>query len=262
MEASPYRSIIELGDATGIQATAFMTGNEEADETRISFSYQSLSPGIAEINDYGTIIAKAPGTAEVRVTGHFENKTVSAVFNIKIITAARIEIDIPAEIKAGETHIYTIKAYYSDGSQATPEEGDILVHSKDRNTLRVDNQGMLEAIGEGKAVFSVRFRQGGTEIVRPETLQISSPQQLYSQNPDPLFRFYPNPASDRVFIDCPADTELSEIRILSLTGKIISRYPVPETNRKELNVCHLSPGVYFITLTGKNMEIVRKLIKL
>lgn len=261
VEASPYREVVRLGDATGIHATAWMTSDEKGDNSRIDFSFQSLSPEIAEITGFGTIIGKAPGTAEIRVTGRFGDKDASAVFPIRVITADRIEIEMPAEIKAGETGMYTIKAYYTDGSPASPEEEDIIAFSKSRNLLQLNDQGLLVAAQKGEAVVSVRFRQDKTEIIRSETVEIGTSQSLSEQNSDPALRLYPNPASDKIFIDYPDGKDLSEVYITSLTGKIVSRRLLSSSNREMLNLSHLTPGVYFLSLTGKQTKIVRKLIK-
>jgi hypothetical protein len=73
---------------------------------------------------------------------------------------------------------------------------------------------------------------------------------------------YPNPANDRVTINCIGEiSKHSELTIYSIgEGKIVMSKTLT-TNKVELDINNLAQGVYFVKVTDGNTVIVKKLIK-
>ncbi len=62
------------------------------------------------------------------------------------------------------------------------------------------------------------------------------------------FQLYPNPASDKMFIDCPGQN-ISQIEILNTSGMVIQKIEELEADDKHIiNVGELSAGLYFIKI--------------
>jgi hypothetical protein len=70
---------------------------------------------------------------------------------------------------------------------------------------------------------------------------------------------YPNPASDMIYV--MADKQISEIRIMDYTGKILaSKSADAETN--QINISALSTGIYWVEVISKDGDrSVEKMVK-
>lgn len=75
---------------------------------------------------------------------------------------------------------------------------------------------------------------------------------------DNRIRIYPNPVSQTLFIE--HDIPFEYIKITTLPGQILYNNTV-SGNKTELDVALYPPGIYFITLEGKNGYVTKKFIK-
>ena len=75
------------------------------------------------------------------------------------------------------------------------------------------------------------------------------------------FSLYPNPASNRVFVNLPDKNNLTRVRynILDQTGRKVRSGELSGLN-SEIVVGDLAPGVYFIRFVNENKPVTRKLI--
>jgi uncharacterized delta-60 repeat protein len=83
------------------------------------------------------------------------------------------------------------------------------------------------------------------------------------ENFDNGIKTYPNPTQRYVKIDWKdCNFEIHNILLISYLGEKINHIPVLKINEKilQLDVNHLSNGLYFIQLEGKNQKISRKLL--
>jgi hypothetical protein len=73
---------------------------------------------------------------------------------------------------------------------------------------------------------------------------------------------YPNPATDRVFIETGEVTG-SEIyvSIFDITGKLKQQVLKPSENKIEVDIHNLSNGIYFVELKSNNKKSLQKLVK-
>jgi hypothetical protein len=72
------------------------------------------------------------------------------------------------------------------------------------------------------------------------------------------YALMPNPASDRVQIQIPADRTLQSVRIFSLDGKLIATQMDRSEGNLQLDVSALQSGIYFLELEESTGSI-RKL---
>lgn len=75
------------------------------------------------------------------------------------------------------------------------------------------------------------------------------------------FKLYPNPATNQITVELPNLTELADISIIDLFGKICLKTQLTET-MQEINITHLAQGIYLyqIKLPGGDVKI-GKIIK-
>jgi uncharacterized repeat protein (TIGR01451 family) len=74
-------------------------------------------------------------------------------------------------------------------------------------------------------------------------------------NADVRFNISPNPASDKISIEVPANLKAYSVRILTVEGRYITEY----TNPKEISLAILPRGLYFIELRSEGVNKVEKL---
>ena len=73
------------------------------------------------------------------------------------------------------------------------------------------------------------------------------------------FLIYPNPATDRVYIDCAVRQNM-KVQVYNVIGEcVLQRELSSSTN--DIDISSLSKGIYVIKLTGANWTVQRKLTK-
>lgn len=78
----------------------------------------------------------------------------------------------------------------------------------------------------------------------------------------PDVKLYPNPATDRIFIENTGLQEVYEFTLLSSTGAVVKQKTVSfaQTAREEINIQELSPGLYFLKVQSTQKRGVFKII--
>lgn len=76
----------------------------------------------------------------------------------------------------------------------------------------------------------------------------------------PEFRLYPNPASDKVYLDGLRPAERASVRLLNLNGMLVREWQLDAGQRYELTTAGLAPGVYVIDVITNTRSIREKLI--
>jgi hypothetical protein len=72
---------------------------------------------------------------------------------------------------------------------------------------------------------------------------------------------YPNPAKEQITITTGTLLENASVRIMNITGKVVTGENSINGNSLLMNVSGLSPGIYFIELKNKNSFSRQKFIK-
>lgn len=74
------------------------------------------------------------------------------------------------------------------------------------------------------------------------------------QNADELISIYPNPASDRLFIN--SELQYERVEIVDIDGKTVLR----ENEISTLDISHLAPGTYIVKISNRQMSVSKILI--
>lgn len=69
-------------------------------------------------------------------------------------------------------------------------------------------------------------------------------------------RLYPNPVANRLTIELPASTEVKAVKLFTMQGQ-----EVKSTQSTSIEVSHLSPGIYWVEITTRQGQLIRKIIK-
>ncbi len=79
------------------------------------------------------------------------------------------------------------------------------------------------------------------------------------ENNKPIFNIYPNPTSDYIFIDYQTDTNIKELKLVSISGQqLVSQ----KDNLKSICLEDISAGVYVLEITTTENEIFKhKIVK-
>lgn len=73
-------------------------------------------------------------------------------------------------------------------------------------------------------------------------------------------QLFPNPATDYVTIQYPAVGGFNELRIVDVTGKIVSQQSLSSSDKEtEINVALFPEGIYFVQLRGASQQLTELL---
>lgn len=75
-------------------------------------------------------------------------------------------------------------------------------------------------------------------------------------------KVYPNPASDYVHIEMPANVSVTNLALKSLDGKTVANFPDYKNGHLQYNIKDLSIGTYIITFTVNDVVYSRKIVKM
>lgn len=75
---------------------------------------------------------------------------------------------------------------------------------------------------------------------------------------------YPNPASQKIYFESSVINEIENLTILNNFGQSVNEWKKSELQIKsgkiEMNISHLAKGIYFIKATGKDFNLVKKIV--
>jgi hypothetical protein len=76
-------------------------------------------------------------------------------------------------------------------------------------------------------------------------------------------KIFPNPANESITISLNEKTsEILQVVITDITNKLVFRGVINESRDSEIDVRHLSPGIYMLHIEGKNINTRKKLSKI
>ncbi|MBL0308860.1 MAG: T9SS type A sorting domain-containing protein [Bacteroidetes bacterium] len=155
-----------------------------------------------------------------------------------------------------ESSVLAIQRIRPDGSRTWP--GNRKVLSADRQNLITDSD--YEVLDNNQGCNVVFWASNYSNVFGAEACSpsIISGLQLSEDN-TPAFEVYPNP-SDGVwrFQNIPEGTE--NLVLSSTSGTRIATLPVTGKEEPVLSIGGLSPGIYFISVDGKEHSFTRKVI--
>jgi hypothetical protein len=85
---------------------------------------------------------------------------------------------------------------------------------------------------------------------------------LALNGPNPAISIYPNPATANVTIDLAGLSDKNVyVTITEITGKTICAEKINSVNKLSIDMSNYSSGVYFVTITGENTFLNKKIVK-
>ncbi len=116
------------------------------------------------------------------------------------------------------------------------------------NGLELENETNSELSFQGDGNYSVEITTSyGCEVT---SAVISVVDSVYELDSKISLKVYPNPASDELIIQSSSLIEQTLVKVFSLNGQLVIFESInPSSSGEiELNVSHLSPGVYTLSL--------------
>ena len=155
------KTTLKVGISETLGATV-----EPSNAANTEVEWSSEKPEVATVDQKGVVTAKAVGTTKITVKTKDGGKT--AVCEVTV-TAADAENKITldktsASMKTGET--LTLKA------TVTPSDAKVVWKSSDEKIVKVDGNGKVEALAEGKATISVNI-DGKVDIIAKCEITVS-----------------------------------------------------------------------------------------
>lgn len=110
------------------------------------------------------------------------------------------------------------------------------------------------------------FEVSGGAITRISTVINCRVATANTKNGDALiehsFNISPNPATDHIQITIPQEVEMNKLSIYNLNGQVLIQKALDiQTKDIELDISHLSTGMYLLKVEGNSQSIIQKLIK-
>lgn len=90
------------------------------------------------------------------------------------------------------------------------------------------------------------------------SLRYSSTKKIVLENSNDAVHLFPNPFTNSIQI-WAKHNEVLQIRVFTNDGKLVSNMTV--ISNKTIPLGHLSPGFYYAEIKGKNLSIIKKIIK-
>ncbi len=138
--------------------------NEDATDKELI--YESSDPGIAKVDSNGDIIAVGKGEAIITVTSRdnpSKTETVKVTVEIPVedIITDRNEINL----EVGQTDKVTVTVTPDDATDKS-----VTYESNDESVVKVDENGNIEAVGEGEAIITITSKDDHTKT---ETVKVT-----------------------------------------------------------------------------------------
>jgi uncharacterized protein len=108
----------------------------------------------------------------------------------------------------------------------------------------------------------IAINAGGSDTTLKTAYINVGPVGLDDRNEDAKVRFYPSPVKDKLNIEIAADSKISSIEVLDITGRIkyVSKYSVNGT-LINLDLTSLQKGLYILRISGEGMNFTGKFSK-
>ena len=129
--------------------------------------------------------------------------------------------------------------------------------SSNPNIVRVNQEGVIEALAEGYSVITATSTDGdqlrkGTCVV---TVSLSTSIEIAPTTEHGKIFIYPNPAKNYVTIRLSGENSTENITITDLSGKMIHVFPIkaPET---KIDITNLETGIYLVKARGNVQKLI------
>lgn len=105
-------------------------------------------------------------------------------------------------------------------------------------------------------VTLIAYNQCGTD-----SIQIMIPLDVAQINADDEISLYPNPASDKLYLDAVGSVKLTDIVIMNVMGSVVHKQQLPNTNSvKQIDIGQLPAGNYNVRINTEDGIVNKKLV--
>jgi hypothetical protein len=258
VEFTAYVSKIRAGEATSTKLLVAMNNNQAVDYKFVTVNYSTLTPGIVEVNDIGSVIGKAKGLGKVVVNVAFQDSVKRDTVEVQVVEFATMEFSlIKSSMLLNDSVSYSFGQTLSD--ETIFSSANKLVFSSNRNVIRVDHFGKLYAVGVGTALVTGYVRSANIEKKVELNVTVSDVNNATTNNKSGIGLFYPNPAANYIRLQYPET--INSIEISELSGRVLEKKTAStELNSGEILLSNLNNGVYLLKVKVGNVVEVSKLI--
>lgn len=250
---------IYVSEAVGSALSILMTGGEILQNEDAKITYSSSNPEIAEVNEFGTIIARAKGNATINVSVEVNGDKMESSQEIVVIQLNNVTIEnFPVSyMDEGQQIALAVKGVMSDGSVLDlTSTSQLVIDNKKVN--RVNNVGLLEAFLKGTSKLSVYICQGPIEKHIICDLQVGDLSSIETVSNGMSVSFFPNPAEDYIYLKGEKETEM-QVGIYSDNGMLLKQITC-FGQKSKIDVSSLSAGVYIICMNDGVQKVYSKLL--
>jgi hypothetical protein len=75
------------------------------------------------------------------------------------------------------------------------------------------------------------------------------------------FTVFPNPATDRITLQCAPEKEMDKVELMDVQGKIIQVQSFGSSTEKQIDISKLPEGIYFVKITSEKNTVYKKVVK-
>jgi hypothetical protein len=75
------------------------------------------------------------------------------------------------------------------------------------------------------------------------------------------FTVFPNPATDKITLLCPADEKIDIIELMDVQGKLMQVQNSGNSTEKQIDISRFPEGIYFIKITSGKDVVYKKVVK-
>ncbi len=224
-----------------------------ADATDHTVSWSVDDPAIATIAETtGLLTGVSGGSVTVTATAN----DGSGIFGTMDVTVEALVTEITVSGAGGETSVLIGATLQMEATVLPSYAADKTVSWSvlDESIASIDvNSGLLTGIKAGEVTVLAVAKDGsgvagGTDV----TVLSSEPNSVFERESGEL-KFYPNPASDHIFLK---DEAIADINIYTLLGKLV----LSKQYVSSVNVEGLKPGSYIVEIKADDETVIGSLI--
>lgn len=123
-----------------------------------------------------------------------------------------------------------------------------------------DNPYPLSALGD-VLIYASMSHIYGNEVFTANVNELAGTAPVIASTVDEQIEIYPNPFSDRLFLNVTGDNISYDARIIDLNGQVYEVYEGLQYNIRNEVGKSISPGLYILEIHEREKNSVRKLIK-
>ncbi|MES2397701.1 MAG: LamG-like jellyroll fold domain-containing protein [Bacteroidota bacterium] len=203
-------------------------------------------------------------TPNLTYTINFQNTGTATAYNIYLLDSINANLDINSiEILSSSHQVQpyllpnrTIKFMFANIMLADSTHDE--EHSHGYVIYRIKLNAGLTAGTQIKNTAYIYFDYNAPVVTNTTINTIETLIGIKDVNINGLFKIYPNPANDKLFVSVNKNST-GNIVITDVLGKKVKQIKTTEL-KTEINISDLQSGIYFITLTQENMNSVQKII--